>query len=154
MFKIPRPSYLQNRTTALRYLVSSRIHGASRPYPLLMPDSPMAAQKAGKRGGQDLTNRDLRLSKFIKQKQAFSRAGKPKKQAVDPPLTKNEPLAQGGGATHGPSKPSVKTFRGTAIPQKPKPPESDGSFVIGFCWDSQVAYNQFIECCMSGKCYV
>ncbi|KAF8495032.1 hypothetical protein JB92DRAFT_2994477 [Gautieria morchelliformis] len=138
MFKtlnvIHKPNYLQNRASALKYPLYSRI--TSRPKSLLAPNFPTGVifiQKAGKRGGQDLTNRDVRLSKSVRQKQAFSQAGIPEKTAVDAFSTKAEFLARSNGVTrvHEPLKTSAKTFRGMVIPARPRPPDSD-------------------ECCMSG----
>lgn len=107
---VHRLSHIQNGSTVLNHLPSCRIQGGTSRR-AIAPDSPIAAQKVGKRGGEDLTNRDLRLSKALRQRQGV--------RVETHVLPKSERgLAQ---------KPLAKTFRGLVIPQKPRPPESDGS---------------------------
>ncbi|KAF8590736.1 hypothetical protein K439DRAFT_1160535 [Ramaria rubella] len=133
MFSVLRLSYLPHLTSSLRHLPSQTIHVVSRPessvsFAKLRVAGKLVQQKAGKRGGQNLTNRDIRLSKSIRQKQAFSRVGLPEAHALDPSFTRGELVTPREDITLAPR---VKTFRGMTIPDKPRPPESD-------------------ECCMSG----
>ncbi|KAF8526603.1 oxidoreductase-like protein [Hysterangium stoloniferum] len=112
-------------------LLLRSIH-TSNPQSSITSNAQYHRQNSRKRGGQNLTIRDLRLSKSIRQKQAFTRAGErePEHHAVDPSSMKNGGHLQREGDSASTLK-AVRAFRGIAIPQKPKPPESD-------------------ECCMSG----
>jgi len=93
-------------------------------------------RKAGKRGGQNLTNRYDRLAKSIRQKEAFRRVGEPETFALDPSSMKDESIAATSSSPASlTSRPKVRTFRGLTIPKKPSTPEPD-------------------ECCMSGMSYV
>jgi len=126
----------QNLTVLVKHQ-PLRIHGARRLESTATPDPRTAVkyaqQKLGRRGGQNLTNRDVRLSKSVRQKQAFSRVGISEVNALDPSSSRSQSLATREDATVSPTppKPRESMFRGMVIPYKPRPPEPD-------------------ECCMSG----
>jgi hypothetical protein len=137
MFNIHRLSYIRYRTSVPKYLPYVRFHGTYRPELLLAPEpgSPAAVKfaqmAARKRGGENLTDRDIGLSKSLRRKQAFSRGGVSETYTEARSPAASDLLAhaaQGHKVASGPSKPSVITFRGLVIPEKPRPPEADGSY--------------------------
>lgn len=98
----------------------------------------------GWRGGQDLTHRDVRLSRALRQEQAFERVGLVAKGAAEG--ARSEGAMAGAGETQA----RPRTFRGMVIPQKPRPPESDGA---SYAQSTRCIPESCAECCMSGKCH-
>ena len=81
----------------------------------IQPSFPIESQKRFSRGGQNLSERFLRLEKTFRKKYDLGQA------IVDTlrPLTPIPP-----STSQRPS--NVKPFRGLVIPEVPKPPEADG----------------------------
>lgn len=89
------------------------------------------------RGGQNLTNRYQRLENSTREKYALS-------HNIEVLSSQQPKLAS---QPHLPFYPNGKVFRGFVIPEKPRPPESDGmpsEFHPHRCADV------ISECCMSG----
>lgn len=97
--------------------------------------------KLPSRGGQNLSDRYVRLEKSLRGKEA--RMKHIDESPVYPTATKDKeslvPLVRRG--------PVLRTFKGLVIPERPKPPEEDGTFVFPINL-SYLLYS--IECCMSG----
>jgi hypothetical protein len=131
MFSIYQLLNPRNLTAFIKPPLPLRIYGSHR-LESSASDSRAAVkyaqQKIGKRGGQNLTNRDGRLTKSIRQKQAFSIVGVSETNALDPSSSSNETLdRREEAAASVSSKPPANTFKGMIIPKKPRPPESDGT---------------------------
>ena len=95
----------------------------------LLSDAAGDASKRPRRGGQNLSERYLRLERSLRQK-AFQSA-----QIDDTPGPSRAPDV-GELPRVRTSKPAVEMFYGFVVPEEPKAPDPDGmsSIYAGLCW--------------------
>ncbi|KAF5393769.1 hypothetical protein D9757_000262 [Collybiopsis confluens] len=103
------------------------------------PSLSLRAKQLSQRGGQNLTERYVRLEKNLRGR-----------ETLEAEYDHLKLSSMAGPVPTSSATPTDSTFRGLIIPRQPKEPQSDGIHLFCICFASRYNFRNFSECCMSG----